>query len=96
MTEPNSPNPLAMRAAEYSGARLLKSCKFLNGFSDSRRIMHKVSCFSLWIPLFQIIFCAKIINKWSYFTSVVWWSKFLATDPEIPGSIPGATRSSEK
>jgi hypothetical protein len=23
--------------------------------------------------------------------SVVWWTEFLATDPEIPGSIPGAT-----
>jgi hypothetical protein len=24
------------------------------------------------------------------------WSEFLATDPEVPGSIPGATRFSEK
>jgi hypothetical protein len=23
--------------------------------------------------------------------SVVWWPEFLATDPEVPGSIPGAT-----
>jgi hypothetical protein len=22
-------------------------------------------------------------------TSVVWWSEFLSTDPEVPGSIPG-------
>jgi hypothetical protein len=29
-------------------------------------------------------------------TSVVYWSGFLATDPEVPGSIPGATRFSEK
>jgi hypothetical protein len=28
--------------------------------------------------------------------SVVWWSEFLATDPEVPGSIPGPTRFSEK
>jgi hypothetical protein len=28
--------------------------------------------------------------------SVVWWSEFLATDPEVPGSIPDATRFSEK
>jgi hypothetical protein len=28
--------------------------------------------------------------------SVVKWSEFLATDPEVPGSIPGATRFSEK
>jgi hypothetical protein len=24
------------------------------------------------------------------------WSEFLATDPEVPSSIPGATRFSEK
>jgi hypothetical protein len=28
--------------------------------------------------------------------SVVYWSEFLATDPEVPGLIPGATRFSEK
>jgi hypothetical protein len=28
--------------------------------------------------------------------SVVWCSEFLATDPEVPGSIPGAVRFSEK
>jgi hypothetical protein len=28
--------------------------------------------------------------------SVVWWSEFLATDPEVPGSITGPTRRSEK
>jgi hypothetical protein len=28
--------------------------------------------------------------------SVVQWSEFLGTDPEVPGSIPGATRFSEK
>jgi hypothetical protein len=28
--------------------------------------------------------------------SVVYWSEFLATDPEVPGSIFGATRFSEK
>jgi hypothetical protein len=27
--------------------------------------------------------------------SVVYWSELLATDPEFPGSIPGATRFSE-
>jgi hypothetical protein len=27
--------------------------------------------------------------------SVVWWSKFLATDPKVPGSIPGSTRFSK-
>jgi hypothetical protein len=28
--------------------------------------------------------------------SVVYWSEFLATDPEVPGSIPNPTRLSEK
>jgi hypothetical protein len=28
--------------------------------------------------------------------SVVWWSEFLATDPEVPGSIPSPTRFSAK
>jgi hypothetical protein len=27
---------------------------------------------------------------------VGYWSEFLATDPEVPGSIPGATRFPEK
>jgi hypothetical protein len=31
-----------------------------------------------------------------YTVSVVYWSEFLTTDPEIPGSIPGATTFSEK
>jgi hypothetical protein len=29
-------------------------------------------------------------------TSVVYWPEFLTTDPEVLGSIPGATRFSEK
>jgi hypothetical protein len=28
--------------------------------------------------------------------SVVYWSELLATDPEVPGSIPDATTISEK
>jgi hypothetical protein len=28
-------------------------------------------------------------------SSVVQWSEFVATDPEVPGSIPSATRFSE-
>jgi hypothetical protein len=27
--------------------------------------------------------------------SVAYWSEFLAANPEVPGSIPGATRFSE-
>jgi hypothetical protein len=38
------------------------------------------------------------MNNETYFqdASVAWWSEFLATDPEVPDSIPGATRFSEK
>jgi hypothetical protein len=28
--------------------------------------------------------------------SVVYWSEFLSEDPEVPSSIPGVTRFSEK
>jgi hypothetical protein len=28
--------------------------------------------------------------------SVVYWSEFLATDPEVPGPIPGAISFSKK
>jgi hypothetical protein len=40
----------------------------------------------------------NISNKFEVFmtASVVQWSEFPATDPEIPGSIPGATGFSEK
>jgi hypothetical protein len=31
----------------------------------------------------------------SWTASVVYWSEFLAADPEVPGSIPGAARFSE-
>jgi hypothetical protein len=39
-----------------------------------------------------------IIISFKYYTtySVVYWSEFLATDLEIPASIPGATKFSEK
>jgi hypothetical protein len=30
----------------------------------------------------------------SWTASVAWWAEFLATDPEVPGSIPGTTRFS--
>jgi hypothetical protein len=42
----------------------------------------------------QILFVTLEYLQWA--ASVVLWSEFLATDPEVPGSIPGATRFSEK
>jgi len=40
--------------------------------------------------LCYIMLCYIILTA-----SVVQWSEFLATDTEVPGSIPGATRFSE-
>jgi hypothetical protein len=37
----------------------------------------------------------KYARMWDT-ASVVQWSEFLATEPEVPGSIPGASRFSEK
>jgi hypothetical protein len=37
-----------------------------------------------------------LLRGWVKNASVVRWSEFLATDPEIPDSIPGAIRFSEK
>ena len=59
--------------------------------------------------LFEIYFILRIIQEHktktklrglspraNYTASVVQWSEFLATDTEVPGSIPGATRFSEQ
>jgi hypothetical protein len=50
---------------------------------DYQKIVETVYCY------FYTLLMVKII-------SVVQWSEFLATDPEVPVSIPGATRFSEK
>jgi hypothetical protein len=46
--------------------------------------------------LFYVMAIYKETLELSMTASVVWWSEFLATDPEVPGSIPGAVRFSEK
>jgi hypothetical protein len=38
----------------------------------------------------------KMVLQPRWTASLVQWSEFLATDPEVLGSIPGATRFSEK
>jgi hypothetical protein len=42
---------------------------------------------------FSLPFLFLVIQKTA---SVVLWSEFLATDPEVPGSISSPTRFSEK
>jgi hypothetical protein len=41
------------------------------------------------------MFIVDVPDKLSLTASVFWWSAFLAVNPEVPGSIPGATRFSE-
>jgi hypothetical protein len=66
---------------------------------NSRHTAHVIS--AIEIELLNILTINKI-NFYLYNTnnrltaSVVQWSEFLATHPEVPGSIPGATRFSEK
>jgi hypothetical protein len=42
---------------------------------------------------FYVMFCDSVIQRMT--ASVGWWSEFLSANPEVPGSIPGATRFSE-
>jgi hypothetical protein len=42
----------------------------------------------------ELMLLKQIINVLT--ACMVQWSEFLATDPEIPGSITGATRFPEK
>jgi hypothetical protein len=37
-----------------------------------------------------------LLRNFSWTANVVKWSEFLATDSEVPGSIPDSTRFSEK
>jgi hypothetical protein len=50
---------------------------------------------------YEYFLCMPVVKKFMYETkertaSVVWWPEFLATDPEVLGSIPGASRFSDK
>jgi hypothetical protein len=36
----------------------------------------------------------KVAHLYLMTASVVWWSEFLATDPEVPGALPDFLRSS--
>ena len=48
---------------------------------------------SLWEHKQQV--SVEMYEFFTLWTSVVQWSEFLATDTEVSGSIPGATRFSE-
>jgi hypothetical protein len=52
-----------------------------------------VSCFIFFVIAWDITRTALTQGRTA---SVVYWSQFLATYPEAPGAIPGATRFSEK
>jgi hypothetical protein len=45
------------------------------------------------IPLYKFVYSFKVVklvfkHPAIEFASVVWWSEFLATDTEVPASIP--------
>jgi hypothetical protein len=44
----------------------------------------------------HFLFYNIVATKETLTTSVVWWSEFLATDPEVLGSVPGPNRFYEK
>jgi hypothetical protein len=48
---------------------------------------------SNWQELWSLMFISLLPAAQT--ASVVYWSEFLAAKPEVPGSIPGATRFSE-
>jgi hypothetical protein len=78
---------------------------------QATRFQSRISCHYSWDPWSYIIsFSAPFHNilakpsLQSFFifiygasvtASVVWWSEFLAANPEVTGSIPGAPRYSE-
>jgi hypothetical protein len=43
----------------------------------------------------HVVFVYSIFSVALVIYSVVWWSEFLAANPEVRGSIPGATKFSE-
>jgi hypothetical protein len=45
------------------------------------------------VTLAALFAAGSLFHKTAF---LVQWSEFPAKDPEVPGSIPGATRSSEK
>ena len=72
------------------------------GESTTVILVSNLLCLSYRLSLFFLIspFSSAIYFLFLYETrltaSVVQWSEFLATDTEVPGSIPGATRFSEQ
>jgi hypothetical protein len=53
---------------------------------------------SVAVPLYRYLVTVNFLSTSIYSVTafVVYWSEFLAKDPEIPGSISGATAFSEK
>jgi hypothetical protein len=47
-----------------------------------------------WYIYIYIYIVTAVVFRCNETASVVYWSEFLATDAEVPGSIPGATKFS--
>jgi hypothetical protein len=64
---------------------------------DYQRAVDSLSRAWVWDEIMVRGFPKKLINiiREGYEDFWTAWSEFLATDTEVPGSIPGATRFSE-
>jgi hypothetical protein len=60
--------------------------------------MHELICLgqSCYVIKYEIDFEMVPLLNYSLTATVVWWSEFLATDPEVLGPILGVSRFSEK
>jgi len=80
-----------------SKVRELIAVKVLhNSLLNTTVVAFKVLPLGSYAPMPAVVHPSKQFWNWFCGTaSVVYWSEFLATDTEVPGSIPGATRFSE-
>jgi hypothetical protein len=60
------------------------------------RIKLLICTVSYWVNYLMQLMVRQDLRSVCVAASVVQWSEFLATDPEVPVSIPGATTFSEK
>jgi hypothetical protein len=75
---------------------LLKISHSLGRYPCGRRVLSVISSTVIMLLYITNRVTLSMALQRNKLTSVVWWSEFLAIDPEVPRSIPGATRSSEK
>jgi hypothetical protein len=90
--------PCAGHALEHVHLQAAKHVQIILRPEFSVVLLH--SAISLNWSLINVLFQSSkflLVLFQAYETaSVIWWSEFLITDPEVPGLIPGATRFYQK